>query len=310
MKTAPAQPTPRRLLAFKTNARGATLTPAEMERETGVRFSGTNLYFGVNSAAAERVAVGSPALLPSHEVVVRSAAAAATPERDQILVVGLWPFEAENPFEFLVEHLDVVRAVAAELEEFRMRAGEGVLRLVIRYASEMNDPAKPGHPWGRRLPVDPEQAEKFRMSYREVRRIFADLCPDAAFTFSPALRRDNAGERYALIKDYWPGDGLVDIIGCTWYVGRTTDYPAACEVLHRYHHEMRGRAPRHAIDEAGGASTGGENTTMLGAMLNWLSLIEREEIRLDYLSLFLNGRWGAQADLLQLGLGAARGSGG
>lgn len=294
--------TGRRLLAFKTDSRGRTLSLRELRESLGSRFAGVNLYFGVNRAAVDRVGMGAGVLLPSHAAVLDDLLEDGAAGRIRCCSVGLWPYEAVDPFGFLIKHLSLVASFAGALHEYQERARQAgnELRLYVRYASEMNDPAKSGHPWGRTQPVDPEQAEKFRRSYGEVRRIFADRCPGARFVWSPALRRDNAGERYRLIADYWPGDPLVDVIGCTWCCGRTADFPAAAELLLRYHGEWKGRAPLHGVDEMGGVDSSGSAPPMLASMLRWLDLLPGEDIELNYLSLFLNGRWGNGIDKTNL----------
>lgn len=213
--------------------------------------------------------------------------------------LGLWPYQPPEPFGFVGNHLSVVAALAAEVAEFQGRARKlgKHLDVVVRFASEMNDPAKPGMPWGRGKPVDPEQQAAYRETFALVREAFREKAPWVRFAFAPALRADIRGERLDLIAGYWPGDGQVDVVSCTWYVGREGDFGRAVENLEAYLRMWRPKGLPFGLDEVGGINEDQGNDAMLQRMLAALARLEPEGFRFDYATLFLGSRWGRDATL-------------
>lgn len=290
-----------RLQYFARDSRGRTLTFSEVTRQYGIPFRGVNAYFGVNREAGRRLESTGAALSAVHRAVLDDALRRllSGEEGEVGINLGLWPFEREDPYGAVRAHAAVITALARELHAYqeRARGREKRLEITVRYASEMNDAAKPGQPWGRNKPVDPEQQEAFRATFREVRTLFREAAPAVRFAFSPALRSDNTGARYAMIADYWPGDDVVDVVSATWYVGRREHFAPAAELLRTYFTERKEKGRPFGLDEMGGIEGDHGNDAMVERMLSTLLDLEPEGITLDYLSLFLAGKWAADARL-------------
>jgi hypothetical protein len=290
-----------RLLYLRNDDRGRTLTHAEFRKAYGFEPGGVNCYYGVNNAAVAHWQMTGAALRPHHRSLLDdvSAALAAGDRPTKTLNLGLWPYQPPEPYGFIANHLSLLRTLATELHDYQRRAHEQsrTLDVVVRYASEMNDPAKPSQPWGRAKSPDPEQQVAYRDTFAQVRALFRDQAPSVRFAFSPAIRADIRDERYAMIPSYWPGDECVDVVSCTWYVGRETDLAAAVERLKTYFREFAPRKKAFGIDELGGIFEDRDNDRMLQRMFLALEGLAADGVRLDYASLFLQSKWGKDATL-------------
>ena len=288
----------RRLLYFAKEGNDV-LPPEKFRKQYGIEPDGANFYYGLNAAGAANLGQRGTAMRENHRAFFRMAVDAAVHGARQrwLVNLGLWPFEPADPYGFVAANPDLVRRVAEELRGYQEEAAHlgGRLDIVVRYASEMNDPAKPGQPWGRPPgPWDPASAEPYRRTFAQVRRIFAEHAPATRFTFSPALRADHTGERYTMIPDFWPGDSLVDLVSCTWYVGRAEHLPGALANLDRYLAWRKERGKPFGIDEVGGIDGERDNDRVLQAM--FAALAERD-VEVEYATLFLMSKWGTDATL-------------
>ncbi len=205
--------------------------------------------------------------------------------------------------------------LAEELQDYVNRAQQmgKVLDIVIRYGSEMNDVLKMDRigdrdylRWGEIS--RPNHIDGYKRTFRQIREIFRRRAPGIKFTFSPALRRDLL-DNYNQIATYWPGDQVVDVISCTWYCGDDLDLDGAIDIMRRYYLHRQGRHLPFGIDEMGGVDTvhrivHGQamtiyehNDVFLEAMFDALGDLRRQSIRFDYVSIFLESKWGTDATL-------------
>ena len=287
-----------RVLYFRNDASGRTWTHREFQDRYGFEPDGVNGYYGVNNTAVAHWQMKQEALRSHHRAVLDDLlnTLLASDRPAKTLNLGLWPFQAPEPYGFVENHLSLVETLAGELADYQQRARQKgkQLDIVIRYASEMSDVAKPSQPWGRRKLPDPEQAAAYRETFALVRERFRKRAPAVRFAFSPAIRADIRGARYDLIADYWPGDDLVDVVSCTWYVGREGDFAGAVSTLKRYVEEWRGRGKPFGIDEMGGINEDTGNDAMLQRMFRELDALG---VAQDYLTLFLAAKWGKDATL-------------
>jgi len=289
------------LLYFRNDDRGRTWTQAEFIARYGFEPDGVNAYYGVNNTAVAHWQMKGEALRSHHRALIDDllAAALASDRPARTLNLGLWPFQPPEPYGFVENHLSLVETLAVELADYQKRAAEKGKRLdvVVRYASEMNDPATPGQPWGRGKLPDAVQCEAFRRTFAQVRERFRAKAPAVRFAFSPAIRADIRDERYTDIATYWPGGELVDVVSCTWYVGREADFEPAVRSMRTYFLERKGGRVAFGIDEIGGINEAGGNDAMLQRMFEPLAALASDGIRFDYTTLFLGSRWGKDATL-------------
>jgi hypothetical protein len=287
-----------RLLYF-TKDGNDVLHPEEFRKRYGFEPDGVNFYYGLNAAGVAHLKQHGTAMRENHRTFFRMAVDVAARRRHKRFLVnlGLWPFEPPDPYGFVAGHPELVQRVAEELRGYQddaQRRG-GRLDLVVRYASEMNDPATPGQPWGR-PPVrwEPALAEPYKRTLAHVRAIFARHAPAVRFTFSPALRADHTGERYDMIREFWPGERLVDLVSCTWYIGRSEHLRGAVENLERYLAWAKPFGKSFALDEIGGIDGETGSDWMLEQMFKAL---QERSVQAEYATLFLMSKWGRDATL-------------
>jgi hypothetical protein len=286
------------LLYFRPGEQGGTQTFAQFQQAYGFEPGGVNAYYGLNNSAVAQWQITGSALRDPHRALLEDALAAlaASPRLGKSVDFGLWPYEAPEPFGFVRNHLTLVGDLASELDDYqrRARALGKHLDVVVRFASEMNDPAKAGMPWGRSKPVDPEQQAAYRETFALARALFREKAPWVRFAFAPAVRADIRGDRLAMIADYWPGDGLVDVVSCTWYVGREADLDRAVENLRAYVAAWKPKGLPFALNEIGGINEDQGNDAMLQRMLSAAGDLG---VEFDYATLFLGSKWGKDATL-------------
>lgn len=284
---------------------GRVLSLDQLQERYDFEPDGTNFYYGINPENRDRFAIDGEALnrsthRPFFEEIL--AALQTSPMQEKTLVLGVEPPQRSDPYSFVAESDSLVAALARELAEFQAAAGEAgkVLNIVIRYASEMNDTSLSS---GVRSNLYAGQPENYRTSFRSVREIFRSQAPEIQFAFSPAIRRDL---NEPVLSSYWPGDDVVDIISCTWYIGAPEQTQGAVAFFKAYvlHREMKGKP--FAIDELGGCDTftdaegqiHGQNCdARLRMMLRNVVGLADEGIRFRYVTLFLEGKWGEDATL-------------
>ena len=286
---------------MRNDDRGRTLTHAEFRQAFGFEPAGVNCYYGVNNAAVAFWQMNGQALRPHHRALlddVRTALIDGDRE-EKTINLGLWPYQAPEPFGFVANHLSLIGTLATELDAYQRHAQERGRKLdfVVRYASEMNDPAKPSQPYGRSKSPDPEQQAAYRETFLQVRALFREKAPAVRFAFSPAIRADIRDDRYTMIANYWPGDEAVDVVSCTWYVGREADLDLAVTRLRTYFRDLAPRKKAFGIDEMGGIHEDRDNDAMLQRMFAALEGLAADAVRLDYATLFLQAKWAKDATL-------------
>jgi hypothetical protein len=200
------------------------------------------------------------------------------------VVLALEPLEAADPFGYVDNHLGWARNIAADLSDIRQRAGN--VDMYIRYASEMND---------RGNKIYGHRPDEYRQSFALLREAFREVDDKIKFSFSPALRADIDESE---LTQYWPGSSHVDVIAGTWYVGSSNDFTRARDVLRKYILHRVDQGKPFGISEIGGAGANGKNDPMLKMMFSELNALSSPHgVQFDYVTLFLDARWGANAQL-------------
>jgi hypothetical protein len=284
------------VMLFQTSG-GQVLTQEKFAEKFGFEPDGANEYYGLNQANLTNFESRGVALNPSHEAFFRvfldSLQNSEQPEKT--VVLGLEPSE-RNSFDFVAAHMDVVRSLARELAARQAEARDRgkQLRIVVRYASEMNDPQGDNNTWG-------GHPDAFKRSFEEVRTAFREEAPEILFAFSPAIRADVNEDK---ISDYWPGDSLVDIIAGTWYIHGEEQSDDAKRKIRQYFLHRLGTGKPFALDELSGRERlhpdnqpEGQNDRFIQAMLEALFALREEGVALDYVTLFLELPWGRDARL-------------
>lgn len=278
--------------------RDHVFTLEEIQRDYPIVPAGTLIYYGFGETNVGHYRKSGSALNADHRLVaenlLRTLRASADDEKTFQLVVG--PTE-KKPYEYVAAHVDVMRQIAVELDDYQNQALAMSKRLnvVVRYASEMNHVES----W-----VYAGDPPSFKSSFSEVRRVFADHAPRALFTFSPGLRADS---NYAKIAEYWPGEEHVDVIGATWYVHGETQRARGMVNMREYFLNPFVRGKPFAVDEFGGAEGYGSgepgsvydnNDAMLESMLHELEALQLRNVSFKYGTIFLDDRkYGVDATL-------------
>lgn len=291
-----------RILAFAKKEKGGPVMRLEgLKAEYGHDFDGTNFYYGINETNKKTFEHGGNALNGTHTAFFNDMrdALLGGEANEKIVVLGLEPPQVDAPYLFVDANLNLVTQLAVELNTYQRSAAENgkVLRIVIRYASEMNDRKLSSAPnAGNRYAGDPES---YKRSFQTVREVFRNNAPNVEFAFSPAIRRDLMEPG---LSAYWPGDSHVDVISCTWYIGSENDFKRGAVFFQSYilHREMKGKP--FGIDELGGCETvgpgkGKNNDAFLQRMFEKIVDLEDEGIRFSYVTIFLESKWGTDAKL-------------
>jgi len=289
-----------RMLLFR-NEEGEELTQGQLTMRYGFEPDGSNLYYGFNSINLDHFTSTGRALNPGHVGFFDDIQASfgVGGQLEKTVVLGVEP-SAPDTFDFVAANMGMARALARELNDQQSEARERgrQLRIVIRYASEMNDrpfnsATQSGNPWGGR-------PDDFKPSFRDVRAVFHEEAPEIRFAFSPAIRADLDE---AKITDFWPGSDAVDVIAGTWYVHAEEQFNDATHNMRAYFLHRLGAGKPFAFDELGGASASNqENDRFLQRMLNEVIALRvialREQgIAFDYATLFLSFPFGEDATL-------------
>lgn len=288
-----------RVLVYR-EVNGDVFTLEKIAREYPVDPAGTLHYYGLGAENVRHFHQTGSALNDSHRKVLNDLLASLrASDRDEMTYLFvLSPYEPKEPFEFVAANMDVVRALALELQGYQAaaRAHAKRLNVVVRYASEMNDAG-----------VRPYQGfpVAFVASYIAVRRAFAEHAPRVLFSFSPALRADLSVPD---IADYWPGDEYVDIVGATWYVHGEKQRVLGMQHVRDYFLGSISLGKPFAVDEFGGAlgeydeDMYRDNDVMLEAMLHELEALALQNVSFKYGTIFLDDRkYGGDATLRFLG---------
>lgn len=280
--------------------------------------SGLNLYIGIDNATVAAWKGSGTALESDTKQALDSVLAYLGPDRTELMVdVSLEPVEQSNPYGVVNDNLDMLIGLANQLASYQSQAiGKGgSLKVVVRYASEMNDPSTPKQPYGR--PVDargnslPWQAHAatFKDSFARVSSAMRGANSQLDFTFSPALRSDVVGPDFDMIAQYQPDLSDLQRISCTWYVGQVANMEPAISVLRQYFAQYSGKNLPFGIDEMGGdnertvevdgqpLTLDGNNDAMLELMLTALEDSSRLGISFDSVTLFLDDKWRTDTSL-------------
>jgi hypothetical protein len=284
-----------RLLLFRVED-GHLFTQGELTDRYGFEPDGSNLYYGLNQTNLTHFRNTGEGLNPSHQAFFADLldALSASAQLEKSVVLGLEPLDPTT-FDFVSAHMDLLRAAARDMAalQARARGGGKRLRIIIRYASEMNDPpfnpaTNSGNPWG-------QQPAQFRASFREVRTAFREEAPEIRFTFSPAIRADVQESR---ITDYWPGAEFVDIISCTWYIRGMAQAAAAVSNMRAFFRHRLETGKAFGFDELSGRDLSNlDCDRFIREMLEAAAALEEEGVRFEYSTLFLQEPWGRDATL-------------
>jgi len=284
---------------------GAVATFAQFQDQFGFEPGGVNFYIGISQAAQEQlIKEGTPnaALNSYHRNFFNDVHVAikASVSKVKTVVLGIEPQEASDPYGFVAQAEQTsgwITRTAQELKGIQDEiSGDGKLNIIVRYASEMNDRGG-SNVWSKR------PAAEFIASYRQVRDIFRTNAPAIRFSFSPALREDINASKLAAIKDYFPGkpdDAVryVDVIGCTWYVGKQADVKGAIAIMQEYFRERKGRNLPFGFDEFGGIDKTQDNDHILAQMMAAMEALRTSDgISFEYATLFLEGKFITDATL-------------
>lgn len=182
--------------------------------------------------------------------------------------------------------MDLVEKLAAELDRFQQQVfGTGKrLTIVVRYASEMNDP---GQPQGR----DPAN---FKSTFAIVHAAFRSRASGVLIAFSAALQADLPEDR---IQQFWPGDDNVDIISGTWYIGSPEQRLTSHANMKTYLTSRAGLGKGFGLDEIGGCDAAGtDNDATLRGILNDVEALQLQNVTLKYATLFVAQRGASSFD--------------
>ncbi len=279
---------------------GGVATMRRLEERYRIAPAGANFYYGINPENRDRFfvtgrALGKSAHQQFFDDMLQTLRTGT--ETEKTVVLGVEPPQAADPYGFVDASRRLVRKLAEELNAYQeeARACGKRLRIVVRYASEMNDDGVNARGGRNRYAGAPEG---YKRSFRVVREIFRACAPDIAFTFSPAIRR---GLPVGALVRYWPGDDVVDIVSCTWYVGSEGQYAGSVAALRAYLRQRAGKGKRFAIDELGGCGRGGgSNDVFLVRMMSELSRLHADGVSFAQVTIFLEGKWGSDARLIWL----------
>ena len=293
-----------RILYRQHDDAGRLLAPPDFARQRGFEPDGFNMYIGITPDFVQR----KTALLPSHAAELELALEwLQISQRPSLLInISLHPLfpvdlaHSERSYELVdqescsrkIEQLGKELAVYAK----KARKLKKSLDIVVRYASEMHDPATDRQPYGR--PVDRDgqglpwqaHAAAFRKSFANVVARLRKGAREIKVSFSPALRADVVGESYQRIREYWPGDEHVKALSATWYVGQLGHFEAAEETLHRFLSDFKRPGVSFGLDEIGGAEVDGGPGS--DEVLRPMWEVARDRGDVTYLSFFLLERWG------------------
>lgn len=301
-----------RPMAIRLTAANGTLLPHELAvwyPKCPQTFVGTNAYYGISTTNVRffDCSGGTQAMNLRHVDLFKALVVNLLRSNvaEWTLNISLEPLEKVFPFVYVGQHWDLLAKLAAEIHGFqttvRNDSSRKSLRVIIRYASEMNDTAADEH--GKIYSTYAGEPAAFRETFRAVRTVFADAAPLVQFAFSPAIRKDLPE---AAIAAYWPGDDVVDIVSGTWYVGDEDQFAGALANFTAHFRRWKNSGKPFGIDEFGGCrtlnrdtpnETGDQNDAFLQRMSGAIADLAAEGIGFQYASIFVNAKWGADAVL-------------
>ncbi|BCM90894.1 hypothetical protein IAD21_02757 [Abditibacteriota bacterium] len=254
----------------------------------------------------------------------------ASPFSRATIVFALQPNDktVDNPYSVVEKAISLgyIKDLATCFQGFQQQcAHKGKdLRIVIRYAAEMNTKDKQ-YVWNRNSSLPPDQQEAiFKKTFRMVREAFHDVSPAFLMAFSPAIRSDITIQT---IDNYFPGKQYIDRVSCSWYCGDLDSLQVATSKFTDYLSRMRNLLTDGnssaliscAIDELGGCDSktriwkpgdpeltdldtgqvfspgqaielGKNHQNVLPLMLTSIGH-QAPSFQFDYVTLFLAGKW-------------------
>lgn len=238
---------------------GAPLDAKELRANFGNCIVGTNAYFGINRLN-ERLGGFDFNTAPT----IQSWLDLVQPGQEFTLMLGVEPntvddevmvgegdarrISAEASYSYVRNNLDIVRQLGGRLDDLirQCEAGGATMRCVVRYASEMNRGTGNGYS-GR--------PQEFKDTYATVHGILKKANPKILLSFAPGIGSFSVAD----VDDYWPGDGLVDLVGCTWYFNGGPDVRDAAKAnLDAYFRKYASPERPPCVDELGGTVDKGD----------------------------------------------------
>ena len=300
------------LLGVRLTAADGTLMPSELLRwfpAASRSFDGCNTYYGINkvNVALFECSGKTEALNMRHVSVLNALVAElhASTKNQYTLNISLEPLEEVKPYDYVANHLDLVKRLAQELDACQKKVVDTNpakrLRIIVRFASEMNDTAIGDD--GKLINKYAGDPDSFKKSFEDVSRVFKQSAPDVEMAFSPAARADL---KEADVHAYWPGPDVVDIISCTWYIGDISQIADATLFFTDYFLHRQGLPKSFGIDEFGGCKTvnrdqpdetGKDNDEILQGMNDTIKTLIASGIKFSYASIFFDSKWGVDAKL-------------
>jgi len=267
-----------RFLAFDSEGHEQGAQPISFADLTlrSARISGVNDYYSID-ANDEEMPVSA---LPSWKSEKYVNLATVGNQPDVTLMLGVEPPKRATATESLNACLAdekklQIFTLGRDLIKIQRRAKEESnrrLRVVVRIASEMNKQAQNAWSGKPELFVDTyrELAKQLRSGSR------GEVSPgenyEVLLSFSPLI---NKNSNIAKLRPYWPGDGYVDLVGCTFY-SRAQDHSSdARNNLKSYFNEYKNAGRGYCIDELGCEGEPGEdrekfNGEFMRQTLQWL----------------------------------------
>jgi len=195
---------------------------------------------------------------------------------------------SSESFAHVDAHLGKVRDLASDLVSLQSEAAleDKGLRFVIRFASEMNP--EPNNAWSG-FPDD------FQRSWVNVWNAIKGVSHDLLMNFAPGIELETRtdGNDFHAIKMYWPGDDLVDIVGCTWYAGSGHAINPAKERLDEYFQFFSDKGLPYCVSELGGTCDKAlklRSTQVVQSMFRHLLNFDSDQ-HLSHATLFLVEDW-------------------
>lgn len=267
-----------------------------------LQFTGTNVYSDIDLPHIESFELTGRALSENGDSLVRNLIADMNKLGVQsfYLNLGLEP-KGRYPLVSTPRAKAFVTQLGKELKEYQQLALDNGadLDISVRYASEMNIST---------VYSAAPNSNQYKSTFATIHDLLKDENDSIRMAFSPAL---NFGTNLDALTGFYPGDNLVDLITCTWYInGDTpgTDPAQAISRMKKYFRDRKTKAKPFAFDEMG-AFLNNSNDVPLQMMFEAIESLENE-LEFDYLTVFMQnassgkGRYNFNPTLAFLGAGA------
>jgi|GEM_PF-1916354 len=263
------------------------LCPIEFAAQEDIDVDGSIYYYGICDSTVTNFHSSNKteALLDGHRYFFNGIKDLlyASEAKCKTAILGLQPPKDKTKhYEYVTNHLDLIKQLAIELKRYHDEAlnKDKNFRIIIRYASEMNASDNEWH----------NNPEEYKSTYRAISKIFKiDVAfTDVQFNFSPVMR---IGMDLSTIKQYWPGDDYVDIVSCTWYIGKKEDAENSTKRFDEYFQWAMDKGKPFGIDELGGRNLhytekSIDNSERISLMMEHLISLGKQ---CDYVTTFLGG---------------------